>query len=125
MLGLSNRKVIKSPAARRAALNGTPHQVPPVKSEEKDGKLYVTVRFRRPSWQKFLGAAEDTCQRTFGLDAYGRGVYESCDGKKTVKAIVEKFAKGNNVSLPEAEMAVTSFIRTLMMKGLIAMEMEK
>ena len=125
MFGLKKQKAIKSPAARKAALSGRPHHVPPVKTEEKDGKLYVTVRFRRPSWQKFLGAAEDTCQRTFGLDAYGRAVYESCDGKRTVKSIIRKFADDNNISLPEAEMAVTAFMRTLMMKSLIAMEMEK
>ncbi len=117
-------KTIKSPAARRAALDGRPLQTPPVRTEEKDDKLYVTVKFRRPKWQKFLGA-EDTCQRTFGLDLYGRRVYESCNGKRTVNAIVKNFANANSISIPEAEMAVTKFMRTLMMKGLIAMEMEK
>ena len=55
------------PAARKAALKGRPHQLPPVREEEKDGKLYVTVRFSRPGWQRLLGAP-NTCERTFGLD---------------------------------------------------------
>jgi len=111
-------------AAREAALKARPHQLPPVKSEEKDGKLYVTVRFKRPRWQQMLGG-DETCERAFGLDTYGRSVYESCDGKRTVRAIVKRFANQTKVSVPEAEMAVTKFLKTLLSKGLVVMEMDK
>jgi len=119
-----NATKLRSPAARAAALHARPRQNPPVKTEEKGEKLYVTIRFKRPGWQELLGAHE-TAERTFGLDEYGRGVYESCDGKLTVEKIVKRFADRNRISVPEAEMAVTKFMRTLMTKGLIAMEMEK
>lgn len=98
--------------------------MPPVRREEKNGKLYVTVRFKRPGWQRILGAVE-TCERTFGLDAYGRRVYERCDGKRTVEEIVGSFADVTRISLPEAEMAVTRFMKTLMSKGLIAVEIDR
>ncbi len=58
---------VMSPAARKAALKGQPHTLPPARREEKDGKLYVTVEFDRPGWQRLLGA-EGLCERTFGLD---------------------------------------------------------
>lgn len=99
-------------------------QLPPVRREEKNGKLYVTVRFKRPGWQRILGAVE-TCERTFGLDAYGRRVYEGCDGKRTVEEIVGSFATATHISLPEAEMAVTRFMKTLMSKGLVAVELDR
>ena len=114
----------QSKEARGASLKARPHQLPRLKQEEKNGKLYVTVAFKRPHWQKLLGSG-DTAERTFGLDTYGRRVYESCTGKHTVKSVIKHFAEETRVSLPEAEMAVTKFMRTLISKGLIAMVMEK
>jgi len=105
-------------------MNGRPHRLPAVRQEEKNDKLYVTVLFERAKWQRLLGA-DQTCERTFGLDGYGQRVYASCDGKRTVKQIVERFANQTHVSVPEAEMAVAQFLRTLLSKGLVAMEMEK
>ena len=124
---MARRRKIKPAEAtsrRTAALESVPHQMPPVRQEEKDGKLYVTVMLERSKWQRILGA-DRTCERTFGLDAYGRRVYESCDGKRTVQRIVKRFADKVRVSVPEAEMAVSQFMKTLLSKGLIVMEMEK
>lgn len=118
------KRNVASPAARTAALHGRPFQTPPVHKEEKDEKLLVTVRFLRPRWQGWLGA-DKTAERTFALDVYGRYVYESCNGKRTVQAIIKRFARDQNLSIPEAEIAVTKFMQTLMSKGLVVMEMEK
>ncbi len=109
---------------RQAALDARPHAAPPVRTERRDGKLYVTVKFRRPSWQRWLGA-DALCERTFGLDAHGQDVYQWCDGTRTVQDVVRRFAGKNRISLPEAELNVTRFLRTLLTKGLIVMEMEK
>lgn len=109
---------------RQAAMEARPHAVSPVRTERRDGKLYVTVQFRRPSWQRILGA-DAQCERTFGLDAYGQDVYHWCDGKRTVQDVIRRFSGKTRVSLPEAEMNVTRFMRTLLSKGLIVMEMEK
>jgi hypothetical protein len=106
--------------ARGVALKARAHQVPAVRREEKDGKLYVTVQFLRPWWQRALGA-HDHCERTFGLDTYGRRVYECCNGKRTVDHIVRRFARETHISVPEAETAVTTFMKTLIAKGLVAM----
>ena len=118
------KKGAPSTAARDAALSARPYALPPVKREEKGEKLYVTVQFQRPRWQRLLGA-DEKCERTFGLDVYGRRVYESCNGKRTVQQVVRRFANATRVSLPEAEMAVTKFLKTLVSKGLVAMVMEK
>ncbi|HAS81475.1 MAG TPA: hypothetical protein DCS43_02045 [Verrucomicrobia bacterium] len=123
MAGRRGQSVEEKKAMRRTALSGHPHCLPAVRKEEKDGKLYVTVKYMRPRWQRLMGGAE-TCERTFGMDAYGRRVYELCDGRQTVESIVQRFATAVRVSLPESEMAVTKFMRTLLTKGLIAMEMK-
>ena len=109
---------------RQAALGARPHVLSPVRTERRDGKLYVTVRFQRPSWQRILGA-DAQCERTFGLDAYGQDVYHWCDGQRTVRDVIRCFSGKTRISLSESEMSVTRFLRTLLSKGLIAMEMEK
>jgi len=77
----------------------------------------------RPRWQRLLGAGSQT-ERSFGLDAYGREVFEACDGKRSVRAINRRFAKAHRIALAEAEMAVAAFLKTLLAKGLVAMEID-
>lgn len=108
--------------SRSTALAAVPVQVPHARTEEKNGKLYVTVKYRRPGWQRLLGADEE-CDRTYGLDQYGREVYTGCNGKAAVSTIVKRFAKQHALSRPEAEKAVTTFLKTLMARGLIGMEL--
>lgn len=109
---------------RKTALRGKPHRTPTVKQKEENGKLYVTVELQRSRWQRVMGA-EKTRERTFGLDSYGRRVYDCCDGKQTVQQIINGFAKSTHVSVTEAEMAVTKFVRTLMSKGLLVIEIQE
>ena len=109
--------------SRDVVLGGVPARAPVVRQEEKDNKLYVTVEFVRPRWQTVLGA-DRRCERTYGLDPYGRKVYELCNGKRTVKKIVRRFADDTRLSLAEAEMAVTKFMKTLIVKGLVAVAVD-
>lgn len=114
----------QSTLSRSDALRARPLQVPPVNTEEKGAKLYVTVKYRRPRWQRVLGA-ETCCNRTYGLDNYGREVYEACDGSISVQGIIARFAKHHGLSRAEAEKAVTAFMKTLMSRGIIGMAMEE
>ena len=120
---LKRKKELPPLIDRDWALNARPEKMPCVKKEMINGKLYITLEFIRPSWQQMLGA-EKNCTRVFGLDAYGQRVYELCDGKHTIKNIIAKFAEKHHISIPEAETAVTSFIKTLMAKGMIGINME-
>ena len=110
---------------RDSALAARPRQAPIAATKERpDGGLVVTLRVRRPRWQQLLGAASGG-ERSFGLDAYGRDVFEACNGKRSVKAIVRRFAKAHHVSMAEAEMSVTAFLKTLLSRGMIGMEVER
>lgn len=110
------------PAAldRERALNARPQPAPVVRTERTADKLRVTVELARPRWQQWLGA-QRLCQRTFSLDAYGQEVYAACDGQCTVRSIIRDFAAHHHLAPPEAEMAVTTFLKTLMAKGLVVM----
>lgn len=107
---------------RRTAMGGFPRQLPTKRVEDKDGKLLVTIAFRRPRWQQILGADEH-CERTFSLDPYGREVYEACTGRTNVNQIVKSFARNHKITFVEAEVAVATFLKTLMTRGMIGMEL--
>jgi len=109
---------------RETAMAGFPRKLPVKKLEEKSGKLYVTIEFRRPRWQQFLGA-DEVCERTFGLDRYGREVFDACNGRNNVNDIVKSFARSHKVSVAEAEVAVSTFLKTLMSRGMIGIELSK
>jgi hypothetical protein len=106
------------------AMQGRPVRTPVVRTEEKGEKLYVTVEYARPRWQRWMGG-DTTCQRTFGLDPYGRYVYEACDGKQTVSRMTRHFARDHKISVAEAEVSVTAFLRTLIAKGLVGVRVDK
>jgi hypothetical protein len=112
-----------SALTRDDALLARPIQVPTVCTEEEGAKLCVTVQYRRPGWQRFLGA-DTYCRRTYRLDTYGREVYSACDGEASVRDIIRRFAKRHGLSRPEAEKAVTTFIKTLMSRGMIAVAVD-
>ena len=108
---------------RDQALTARPVQLPVVRTEDRDdGGLLVTVELTRAGWKTWLGAPQKFV-RTFGLDTLGREVYEACDGKNSVKRIVRDFAKTHHITVPEAEISVATYLKTLMTKGLIAMGM--
>jgi hypothetical protein len=111
---------LKPQMTRHSAMAAVPVQIPPRRVEHKNEKRYITVAFNRRGWQRLFGA-DRNCERTFGLDAYGQAVYDACDGEASVKSIIRRFANSQHLSIPEAETAVTTFMKVLMSKGLLAM----
>jgi len=115
----------KKTISRAAALSARPKRLPVINREEleNDG-LKLTVEYTRPRWQQFLGAPAEV-NRSYVLDNFGREVYEACNGNRNVAAIVRDFSKKHNVSIAEAELSVSTFLKTLMSRGLVAMLMGK
>lgn len=106
---------------REQSLASRPVRLPCVGTTERgNGGLLVRCRVARSGWQRWLGAGE-AMERSFGLDRLGRWVYERCDGNTTVRQLVDGFAKQQRVGKAEAEIAVTTFLRTLVSKGMVAM----
>jgi hypothetical protein len=106
-------------------MGARPARRPAVQTRPREGGgLLVTVTLRRPRWQCWLGAPEQF-EKTFGLDAIGRWVYEQCDGARSVRKIVQAFATKHGVTLAEAEIAVTTFLKTLMSKGVVEMAVSR
>lgn len=121
-MGLFRRK--KSPIDRRAALSGRPRQGKVVSVKDRpDGGALVTVLLRTSRWLRVL-TGKDIREQSFGLDPCGLELFEACDGKRSVQAIVRRFAKGHKMSRAEAELSVTTFLKALLAKGMVVMEMD-
>lgn len=110
---------------KQLALGARPQHCPIIRSEEAGpGELSILVHYERPRWQQFMGAQRD-CERTYILDKLGRKIYEWSDGETTVQHMIDTFVKEHHVSIAEAEYSITFYLKTLIRKGLIAMEVDK
>jgi hypothetical protein len=91
------------------------------REDRPDGGVLVTVEVQcRRAYRLLTGRA--TREHTFGLDKYGREVLDACNGARRVKDIIRRFADAHKISAAEAELSVTAFLRTLLTKGLIVMD---
>ena len=59
------------------------------------------------------------------LDKLGTEVYNACDGKTGVRALMKRFGADHKLSLAEAEMSVTQYLKTLVSKGLIVIAIDR
>jgi hypothetical protein len=110
---------------REAAMTARPEKLEIVRMTERpDGGVEVTVNVPKTGFLRMIGGS-GTVERTFSLDPMGREVYEACDGQSTVQAIAKNFAKKYMVGRSEAEVAVTTYLKTLMTKTLVGMEIDK
>lgn len=110
--------------SRAAAMDAVPHPMTGIRiSEEEDGAIKVGLKLESTKWQKRFGAPPEY-ERQYVLDPLGREVLEACDGTAPVRAIAQEFARHHKVSIPEAEISVTTFLKTLMAKGIIRMVVE-
>jgi coenzyme PQQ synthesis protein D (PqqD) len=110
---------------RDGALSARPQRTPTLSATDRaDGGTQIKVEVtRRPLWGVF--GRPGRTERTYGIDATGREVYNACDGKTTVKGIIRGFQTRHKLSRSEAEVAVTTFLKTLMNKGLVVVAVDK
>ena len=69
-----------------------------------------------------LGVSQDRKQtKKLQLDAMGTSVWDLVDGKRSVRTIIQIFAKAHRLENREAEVSVTGFIRQLGQRGLLGL----
>ena len=94
-------------------------------AEERPGELSIAVRTQRPRWMvpplSWVVPLRPT--RAVRLDRLGSQVWALCDGERTVEAVVDAFAARYNLSFHEARVAVTGYLKQLVQRGALAIEM--
>jgi len=121
-MGLKSKR--KPVLTRDQAMSARPYRMPGIQCRRgEDGSISVSIRFQRSGWQRWFGAPEEY-EKRYELDSLGKEVFESCDGKTAVRAIVKQFAASHHLNAAEAEIAVTQYVKTLMAKRIIGMAVD-
>ena len=71
--------------------------------------------------KRFSGSQTELRTKPLQLDQLGTEVWELIDGNRSVRRIIEIFAKAHQLQIREAEVAVSQFIRLLGQRGLIGL----
>jgi hypothetical protein len=122
------KRTPKSQLSRTAALECRPAKSINVTELRMDSgevllEYPLTVRPWLAALARRLGGPSDTIQtKKLQLDAMGTAVWDLVDGSRSVRRIVQIFAKQHRLDKKEAEVSVTSFIRELGQRGLIGLK---
>lgn len=109
---------------REESLNAVAVANRAVQTRERDGgAITLVVPFHAsPMVEKisrWLGTTSGG-ERTIELDAVGSFVWRLCDGQTPVREMIQRLAERYKMNRKEAEVALTTFLRTLASKGLVA-----
>lgn len=109
------------------ALETVPFQNPNVQAErDEQGNLILALKVRRTPAASLLSKIFFTPpQRRVALDQMGTWVWQRCDGKRTVRGLIDELARRYKLNPREAEMSLTTFLRSLGERGLVVLAVPK
>ncbi len=91
--------------------------------ETKDGVVSVEVAIKRPwfllpplSW--ILPVSP---KRVVILDSLGSQIWKQCDGSRKIEAIVDGFARSENLTFHESRVLMTQQIREMVRRGCVVL----
>ncbi len=64
-------------------------------------------------------------ERRVVLDRVGSQMWRQCDGERTVEAVIDAFAATHDLTFHEARVAVTTYIKSLVKRGVLVIVMPK
>ena len=114
---IGREAMLKSKPARNEALTW---------QKNENDEIVITIE-RRTDWKarilsKVFWIPEN---RTLMLDQIGAQVWEMCDGKTSVDAMIRKLSKEHKLNLKEAEVSLLTYLKSLGKKHLIGFLVEK
>ena len=91
-----------------------------------DGEIHVTLT-RGDSWKvrtisKIFWIPQ---RKTLVLDEIGAQVWDMCDGRTTVEAIIKRLSQTHQLNVKEAEISLLAYLKKLGQKGLLGFAVEK
>lgn len=89
--------------------------------QNEDGFMILHVPFRKKALFRLLSRIfRLPTEHVVELDAVGSSIWELCDGKHTVSAILERIARHYKLDRREAEVSLFSYLNTLSQRRYIA-----
>jgi hypothetical protein len=110
----------------RPLLRAVPHRNVAAEAEpQADGSVRITVPLRRPWWAvpPISWILQPSSTRKVQLDTLGAQLWAWCDGR-TVEEMVDAFAARFHFTFHEARVAVTGLLKSLVQRGVLAIEQD-
>ena len=122
-----NQNNTPQPLSRKEALQCIPLQNPGAEEEKNQEGLVLTYPVEvKPFFHKLIkrvtGKDTSTIRRKIQLDQMGTSVWKLIDGQKSVRDIAQNFQHQHQLDNRESEISVTSFLKELGKRGLVAMK---
>ncbi len=117
----------KPKLSKAQALGAVPFQNPRVQVERDErGTVVLTLKARRTPAMALLSRIFFTpAQRRVALDPIGTWVWQRCDGKRSVRRLIDELARRYKLNPREAEISLTTFLRSLGQRGLVLLAVPK
>ncbi len=112
----------------QAMLLAVPHHNASARAEAAvNGGVTVTVPLQRPRWlvPPLTWFIRLSAVHTVRLDRLGGEVWHGCDGHDTVEMLTDRFAAAHRLTFHEARVLVTEYLRSLVQRGVLAVEMPR
>lgn len=118
------------PLSRKEALKCIPLQNPGAEEEENQEGLLLTYSvevkpFFHTLIKRVTGKETSNIRRKIQLDQMGSSVWQLIDGQRSVSDIAISFQRQHQLDNRESEISVTSFLKELGKRGLVAMKQQK
>ena len=86
------------------------------------GRLRLSVRRQPPRYlvPPLSWVIRPRFIRHYELDAMGAALWEACDDRRNVEALVDEFAARHRLSFHEARVAVSEYLHVLVARGAVA-----
>ncbi|MBM9511717.1 PqqD family protein [Desulfogranum marinum] len=115
------------PLSRKEALECIPLQNPRTEEEENQEGLLLTYPvevkpFFHTLVKRVTGKDTSNIRRKIQLDQMGSSVWQLIDGQRSVRDIATNFQHRHQLDNRESEISVTSFLKELGKRGLVAMK---
>lgn len=121
------QKTTDKTLTRPEALACTPHLATSIEwTELENGDVLIEYRLNiKPFFiaitRKFSKQPDHKITKKLQLDQMGSDVWRMIDGHKDVKSIIRMISEKSGLTLQEAEISVTTFLRELGRRGLVLM----
>lgn len=91
-------------------------------SRDDDGNVVLTITRKKNWWANLLAKMlHMPDKKKVALDEIGTAVWDKCDGKHTVEAIISDFAQKYKLNRREAELSMFAYLRELTRRGFIGL----
>ncbi|HEV8244344.1 MAG TPA: PqqD family protein [Polyangiaceae bacterium] len=117
---------MSAPLDFEAILAAIPTANRAVRVEQRAHGAVLFVPLRQRAWTKLARLILPLRpERGYALDRLGEEVWSACDGKRTLEAVVDEFARRHELSFHEARLCVMQFVRMLSERNLLALVVPK